>query len=78
MDYRYTNEGAITAHMHITLDEMDALIEVLEPIAKDDTHSHRHRASSLLVEIKDARAKTIESAASWLEHLRSKLKGDRT
>ena len=74
MEYRYTNEGAVTATLNVTLDEMGHLIEVLKPIAEDDTHSHRHRASSLLGELEEARAKTIESAASWLEHLRSTLK----
>lgn len=78
MDYRYTNEGSMTANLNITLDEMDKLIELLEPITKDEGHAHRCSAGRLLVGIKDARAETIKTAATWMDHLRSALKGQNT
>ena len=73
MEYRYTNEESITTSLNITLGEVDALIELLQPIAEDDSNKERRKASWLLAGLTDVRAKTIENAASWIGYRKTTL-----
>jgi hypothetical protein len=53
MAYLYTNEETLTVAIMISLQEMDTVIRILDPIADDEKHAVRHRASDLNRKFKD-------------------------
>ena len=67
MDYRYTNETDATANINITLGNLDTLIEILAPIAEDDTHDQRYRAANLNRELTEVRTRLIKQAHGYLQ-----------
>jgi hypothetical protein len=68
MAYLYTNEETLTVAVMISLEELDTVIRILDPIAEDDKHAVRHRASDLNRKFKDIRMHTVRSAIESLQH----------
>ena len=67
MKYKYTFEEDTPITVEITFGEVDTLIQVLDPIARDDTHEHRRRASVLVRELKGIRLSGLSSARHSLD-----------
>lgn len=62
MKYKYAFEEDIPLTVEITFGEVDNLIKLLDPIARDDTHEHRWKASTLVKELKGIRLSGLSSA----------------
>ena len=73
MDYRYTNEDAVSVALTLTLQELDRLITILEPISKDGDHKEQWRALNLNTMFVDMRKKMIESALESLQFRADRL-----
>jgi hypothetical protein len=68
MAYLYTNEETLTVAVMISLEELDTVIRILDPVADDEKHAVRHRASDLNRKFKDIRMQTVRSAIECLQH----------
>lgn len=68
MEYRYTDEGTLAATVTVTLGDLDKLIELLDPMAKDEDHPKRYTASDLNRKFGDVRCAMLKSAANGLSY----------
>jgi hypothetical protein len=68
MDYLYTNEGTLAATVTVTLGDLDELIKLLDPMAKDEDHPKRYTASDLNRKFGDVRLAMLKSAADGLNY----------
>lgn len=73
MEYKYTLETEMPINVTITLHEIGSLIEMLEPIAKDDGHTHRWQASRLVRELRQMKRSALSSSSSQLTYMFEKL-----
>jgi hypothetical protein len=73
MDYRYTDEDTLAVAVTITLAELDTVIRILNPIANEDGHEQRYRASDLNRKFEDIRTTMLKSAAETINYRVSAL-----
>jgi hypothetical protein len=73
MDYRYTDEDTLAVAVTITLAELDTVIRILNPIANEDGHEQRYRASDLNRKFEDIRTTMLKSAAETISYRVSAL-----
>jgi hypothetical protein len=74
MDYRYSNELDVTARIDVTLGDLDTLLDMLEPIATDNDHDHRYRATDMARKLKDIRTRLIKQTHGYLQARADALK----
>jgi hypothetical protein len=74
MNYRYSNELDTTASIDVSLHDLDRLIDILEPIAKDDTHDQRYRAADLNRALTEIRTRLIKQTHGYLQARADALK----
>jgi hypothetical protein len=68
MEYKYTLEHDMPINVTVTLNDVDSLIELLEPMAKDDGHSSRWKASRLVRELRQIKRSALSSASNQLRY----------
>ncbi len=73
MEYKYTLEHDMPINITITLHDVNSLIEMLEPIAKDDGHSSRWMASRLVRELRQIKRSGLSSASCQLRYEYEKI-----
>ena len=74
MNYRYSNELDTTASIDVSLHDLDRLIDILEPIATDDTHDQRYRAADLNRALTEIRTRLIKQTHGYLQARADALK----
>lgn len=67
MDYRYTDEEQVAVALTLTFREIRQLIEILEPISKDNENRAQFRASDLHARFSDMRKQMLTSAIESLQ-----------
>jgi hypothetical protein len=73
MDYRYTNEDAVSVALSLTLRELDQLLDIIEPISQEPEHTMRYRASDLHANLANIRKQMLESAIESLQFRADRL-----
>ncbi len=68
MEYKYTLEHDLPINVTVTLGDVDALITMLEPMAKDDGHASRWNASRLVRELRQIKRSALSSASMQLKY----------
>ena len=68
MEYSYTDEGTLAATVTVTLGDIDKLIELLDPMAKDEDHPKRYTARDLNRKFAEVRRAMLKSAADGLNY----------
>jgi hypothetical protein len=74
MDYRYTDEDAVSVTITLTLHELDRLIAILEPISTDSNHMEQWRANDLNANFMTMRKQMVESAIESLQYRADRFK----
>jgi len=74
MDYRYTDEDAVSVTITLTLHELDRLIAILEPISTDSDHKEQWRANDLNATFMSMRKQMVESAIESLQYRADRFK----
>jgi hypothetical protein len=73
MEYKYTLEHEMPINVTVTLNDIDSLVEMLEPMAKDDGHSSRWKASRLVRELRQIKRSALSSASMQLKYEYDKI-----
>lgn len=68
MEYKYSLEHEMPINVTVTLNDVDSLIEMLEPMAKDDGHASRWKASRLVRELRQIKLAALSSASNQLRY----------
>jgi hypothetical protein len=68
MEYKYTLEHDLPINVTVTLSDVDALIAMLEPMAKDDGHASRWKASRLVRELREIKRAALSSSSNQLKY----------
>jgi hypothetical protein len=73
MKYQYALECEMPINVTVTLSDVDALIEMLEPMAKDDGQASRWKASRLVRELREIKRSALSSASNQLKYKYDKV-----
>ena len=66
MEYRFAREEMIAANVTVTLGDLDTLIDILEPIAQDNSHDMRYRAADMRRQLADVRKRLVAKSSRYL------------
>ena len=73
MEYKYTLETEMPINVTVTINDIDSLIDMLEPMAKDDGHSSRWKASRLVSELRQIKRSALSSSSAQLRYEYEKI-----
>jgi len=76
MNYKYTLEMELPISVNLTLQDVESLLKLLDPIAEDNEHAQRWEASRMRRELKEIRRSALNSSSSQLTYLCEKLEGE--
>jgi hypothetical protein len=68
MEYKYTLEHELPINVTVTLNDVDSLIEILEPRATDDSNVDRWKAARLLRELRQIKRSALSSASMQMKY----------
>lgn len=66
MKYRFAREEMLAANVTITLGDLDTLVDILEPIAQDNSHDMRYRAADVRRQLADIRKQLVTQSRDYL------------
>jgi len=69
MQYNFTDTGSIPVTMTLTVSDLERLVRILDPIAKDDSHPNRYRAADIVRQARDAHESTRKALVTYVQYM---------
>ena len=69
MQYNFTDTGSIPVTMTLTVSDLERLVRILDPIAKDDSHPNRYRAADIVRQARDAHESTRIALVTYVQYM---------
>lgn len=77
MEYKYSLEHEMPISVTVTLNDVDSLIELLEPMTKDEGHASRWKVSRLVHDLRQIKRSALSAASDQMRYEHEKaVKGD--